>query len=103
MVIKMLWSIKLTTIALMGSSISTEEVVHNATVIINELRARVSIVEASVSALEKSFMNFQVSQRENNDLLRSLEDYVFSLRLLEEGRSSYSKNKKFHTRSSYIG
>ena len=85
----------------MGSSISTEEVIANATVIINELRSRLSVVESTVSSLEKRFMNFQVSQQQNNETLKNLDEHVLNLRLLEEGRSSYSKGGRFHTRSSY--
>lgn len=85
----------------MGSSVSTEEVIENATIIIKELRSRISVVESSVSSLERSFINFQVAQRQNNETLRILDDHVLNLRLLEEGRSSYSKGGRFHTRSSY--
>lgn len=85
----------------MGSSVSTEEVIENATIIINGLRSRISSIESSVSSLEKDFINFKVSQKEANETLKNLDEHVLNLRLLEEGRSSYSKGGRFHTRSAY--
>ena len=84
----------------MGSSISTEEVVQNATVIINELRLRFSTLEASVSSLEKNFINIQSAHIKNEKSLQKLDEHVLNIRLMEEGRSVYS-SRKFHTRSSY--
>lgn len=84
----------------MGSSISTEEVVQNATVMMNELRSRVSTLESSVSLLQKNFMNIQSTHIKNDESLQRLDEYVLSVKLMEEGRSVYSK-RKFHTRSSY--
>lgn len=84
----------------MGSTISTEEAIENATVIINELRSRLSTVESSVSLLQKNFMNIQIKHIENDESLQRLDEYVLSVKLMEEGRSVYSK-RRFHTRSSY--
>lgn len=84
----------------MGSSISTEQAVENAMVVINELRLRVSTLESSVSLLHKNFMNIQSKHIRNDESLQRLDEYVLNVKLMEEGRSVYSKNK-FHTRSSY--
>ena len=84
----------------MGSSISTEEVVQNATVVINELRLRVSSLESSMSLLQKNFMDIQNTHIKNDESLQRLDEYVLNIKLMEEGRSIYSR-RKFHTRSSY--
>lgn len=84
----------------MGSTVSTEEVIENATVIINELRLRVSTLESSVSLLQKNFMNLQTKHMKNDEKLQELDNYVLSINLMEEGRSVYTK-RKFHTRSGY--
>ena len=74
--------------------------IENATVVINELRLRVSTLETSVSLLQKNFMNIHSKHIKTDESLQRLDDYVLSVKLMEEGRSVYSK-KKFHTRSSY--
>ncbi len=84
----------------MGSSISTELLVENATTVINELRLRVSTLESSVSLLQKNFMNIQAKHIKNDESLQRLDEYVLNVKLMEEGRSVYSK-RRFHTRSSY--
>lgn len=85
----------------MGSSISTEEVLENAEAIINELRVRISKLESSVSAMEKTVMNFQVSHRKSNERLETIDELVKNMCLLEEGRSSYNNSERYHTRSAY--
>lgn len=84
----------------MGSGISTEEVIEKATMIIKDLRIRISRVEAAMALLEKNNMNIRITQEKNNQRLDQLDEHVFNLRLLEEGRSTYY-SKGFHTRSEY--
>lgn len=85
----------------MGSSLSTEEMIQNTTTTIEEIKVRISSIESAISSLEKKFMNFQISNKKNQQAIYDMEEYVSNLRLLEEGRSYYSKGGKYHTRSSY--
>ena len=84
----------------MGSIISTDEIIDRVTIEMTEMRIRISRLETHVCSLQKNVMDIQLSDRVADDRLSTLDDHMFNLNLLEEGRSVYSKNR-FHTRSEY--
>ena len=86
----------------MGSALSTEEMVENVTTLLYEMRKRISTLETHVSSLQKNVMDIQLSDDITSEKILSMEDHMFNLSLLEEGRSTFS-SKKFHTRSNYRG
>ncbi|CAM9101414.1 unnamed protein product [Ectocarpus sp. 12 AP-2014] len=69
---------------------------------IRSIKQRLGGLETDVAALRKSVINNNVGYNEHSRVIKKLEEHIFNVKLLEEGRSRsvrHHKPNKFHTQS----
>lgn len=86
----------------MGVSGSHELLVQELTETVRSIKQRLSRLESETAALRKSVINNNVAHNEHSRIISKLEEHIFNVKLLEEGRSRsvrHHKNNKHHTQS----
>lgn len=66
------------------------------------IKQRIGVLETETAALRKSVINNNVAHNEHSRLLSRIDEHIFNVKLLEEGRSRsvrHHKPNKYHTKS----
>lgn len=70
---------------------------------VRSIKQRLGILETDVAALHKSVVKSSVGHSEHGKIISKIEDHIFNMKLLEEGRPlsvrHHNKPSKFHTQS----
>ena len=86
----------------MGASVSHECLIQELMEKIRSLTQRVACLETEAATLRKSVINNNVAHNELARKVWELNEHVFNIQLLQEGRSRsvrHHKSNKFHTQS----
>lgn len=86
----------------MGVTASHELLVEEMVESIRALKERVGRLETETAALRKSVINNNVAHDEHSRHLSKLDEHIFYVKLLDEGRSRsvrHHKPNKYHTQS----
>lgn len=70
--------------------------------IIRSIKIRLGCLETETAALRKSVININVAHNEHSRLISKMDEHIFKVKLLEEGRSHsvrHVKPNKRHTQS----
>lgn len=89
----------------MGASSSNQLLVEEMWEIIRSIKERLGHLETETAALRRSVINNNVAHNEHSRLLSKMNEHIFNVKLLEEGRSRsvrHVKRNKFHTQSMII-
>jgi hypothetical protein len=71
----------------MGASSSHNLLVEEMWEITRSIKHRLGILETETAALRKSVINNNVAHNEHSRLLSKMDEHIFNVKLLEEGRS----------------
>lgn len=86
----------------MGVSGSHELLVQELTDTVRSIKSRLGRLETETASLRKSVINNNVAHNEHSRLISGIEEHIFNVKLLEEGRSMsvrHHKKNKHHTQS----
>jgi hypothetical protein len=86
----------------MGVSTSHELLVEQLTETVRSIKHRLGVLENESAALRKSVINNNVAHNEHSRIISRIEEHIFNVKLLEEGRSRsvrHHKTNKHHTQS----
>ncbi|CAM9090635.1 unnamed protein product [Ectocarpus sp. 12 AP-2014] len=72
---------------------------------IRSVKKRIGVLETETAALRKSVINNNVAHNEHSRIISRIDEHIFDVKLLEEGRSRsvrHHKPNRYHTQSLYV-
>lgn len=70
---------------------------------VRSVKLRLGMLETDVAAIHKSVVKSNVGHNEHSRIISKIEDHIFNMKLLEEGRPRSVRHhhnpQKFHTQS----